>query len=109
MIMSVYNICEMDHSFYLKKFDSSNIILLLHVDDLLIDGSDIQEINTLKNQLYKEFNMKDLGAPKKILGMCIDRNRVTNTLKISQVKYVKKLLEKFNMADAKARSTHLGS
>ena len=41
--------------------------------------------------------------------MSIARDRVTGTLKLSQIKYIKKVLEKFNMADAKARSTPLGS
>ncbi|KAI3791043.1 hypothetical protein L2E82_04591 [Cichorium intybus] len=41
--------------------------------------------------------------------MSIARDRVTGTLKLSQTKYIKKVLEKFSMADAKARSTPLGS
>lgn len=63
----------------------------------------MQEINKLKKQLSQEFEMKDLGAAKQILGMSIARNRVTGTLKLSQTKYIKKVLEKFSMADAKAR------
>ena len=95
----------MDHCCYQKKFDSSYIILLLYVDDMLIAGSDIQEINRLKKQLSSEFEMKDLGAAKKILGMSIARNKETGTLKLSQAKYIRKVLEKFSMADAKPRST----
>ncbi|KAI3767934.1 hypothetical protein L2E82_18363 [Cichorium intybus] len=109
MQRSGYHRCEMDHCCYLKKFNSSYIILLLYVDDMLIAGSDMQEINKLKKQLSREFEMKDLGAAKQILGMSIARNRVTGTLKLSQTKYIKKVLEKFSMADAKARSTPLGS
>ena len=53
--------------------------------------------------------MKDLGAAKQILGLSIDRDRVTGTLKLSQAKYIKKVLENFSMAYAKAKSTLLGS
>ena len=88
----------MDHCCYLKKFNSSYIILLLYVDDMLIAGADMQEINKLKKQLSSEFEMKDLGAAKQILGMSIARDKATGTLKLSQAKYVKKVLEKFNMA-----------
>ena len=109
MQRSGYHRCEMDHCCYLKKFNSSYIILLLYVDDMLIAGSDMQEINKLKKQLSREFEMKDLGAAKQILGMSIARDRVAGTLKLSQAKYINKVLEKFNMADAKARSTPLGS
>ena len=38
------------------------------MDDILIVGSSIEEINNLKKQLSKQFAMKDLGAAKQILG-----------------------------------------
>ena len=45
--------CEADHYSYVKFFDNSYIILLLYVDDILIAGSSIEEINDLKKQLLK--------------------------------------------------------
>ena len=39
--------CEPDHCCYGKFFDNSYIILLLYVDDMLIVGSSIEEINNL--------------------------------------------------------------
>ena len=46
--------CEADHCCYvIKSFDNSYIILLLYVDDMLIAGSSIEEINNLKKQLSK--------------------------------------------------------
>jgi len=38
---------------------------------MLIAGSSIEEIDKLKQQLSKQFEMKDLGAAKQILGMRI--------------------------------------
>ena len=61
--------CEADHCYYVKSFENSYIILLLYVDDMLIAGSSIEEINNLKKQLSKQFAMKDLGAVKQILGV----------------------------------------
>ena len=55
---------EVDHCYYVKFFGNSYIILLLYVDDMLISGSRIKEINNLKKQLTKQFAMKDLGAAK---------------------------------------------
>ena len=60
--------CEASHCCYVKSFDNSYIILLLYVDDMLLAGSSIEEINNLKKQLSKQFAMKDLGAAKQILG-----------------------------------------
>ena len=39
---------EVDHCCYVKSFDNSFILLLLYVDDMLIAGSSIEEINNLK-------------------------------------------------------------
>ena len=53
--------------------------------------------------------MKDLGAAKQILGMRIIRDKANCTLKLSQSKYVKKVLNKFNLNEVKPMSTPLGS
>ena len=100
---------EADHYCYVKSLDNSYIILLLYVDDMLIAGSNIEEINNLKKQLSKQFAMKDLGATKKILGMRIIRDKANGTLKLSQSVYVKKVLNRFNMNEAKLMSTPLDS
>ena len=101
--------CEADHCCYVKSFDNSYIILLLYVDDMLIAGSSIEEINNLKKQLSKQFAMKDLGAAKQILGIRIIRDKANGTLKLSQSEHVKKVLNRFNMNEAKPVSTPLGS
>ncbi|RVW37940.1 Retrovirus-related Pol polyprotein from transposon TNT 1-94 [Vitis vinifera] len=55
------------------------------------------------------FAMKDLGAAKQILGMRIIRDKANGTLKLSQLEYVKKVLNRFNRNEAKPMSTPLGS
>jgi hypothetical protein len=102
-----FNRCDMDHCCYVKKFVDSYIILALYVDDMLIAGSSVTEINLLMQQLAENFEMKDLGPAKQILGMRIFRNRTEGFLKLSQAKYIKKLLERFNVGDAKTRNTPL--
>ncbi|KAL8104982.1 hypothetical protein AgCh_028950 [Apium graveolens] len=132
MMKNGYTRSVMDHCCYFKQFDSSYIIFLLYVDDMLITGSNMREINRLKRQMSEEFEMKDMGAAKQILGMSIIRDRteeimddlLTNRgemsrlndevrrlvyLKLSQEKYVEKLLQKFSVQDAKTRSTLLAS
>ncbi len=56
------------------------IILLLYVDDMLVAGANLEEINNLKKQLSSEFEMKDLGAAKQILEMKISRDEKGGTL-----------------------------
>ncbi|GKF75784.1 retrovirus-related pol polyprotein from transposon TNT 1-94, partial [Tanacetum coccineum] len=64
---------------------------------------DMAEIKKLMRQLSKEFEMKGLGPVKQILGMSLIREKTKGTLRLSQEKYIGKVLEKFNMKDAEAR------
>ncbi|RVW68574.1 Retrovirus-related Pol polyprotein from transposon TNT 1-94 [Vitis vinifera] len=73
----------------------------LDVKTAFLHGSGIEKINNLNKQLSKPFAMKDLGAAKQILGMRIIRDRANGTLKLSQSEYVKKVLSRFNMNEAK--------
>jgi len=52
------------------------------MDDMLIAVRKYTHIQKLKAQLKKEFNLKDLGEVKKILGMEIMRQRLRQTLSI---------------------------
>ncbi|TXG64184.1 hypothetical protein EZV62_011178 [Acer yangbiense] len=101
--------CNVDHCCYFKKVKLSFIILLLYVDDMLVASVDLEEINNLKKQLSSKFEMKDLGAAKQILGIRISRDKQEGTLKLSQVEYVRKVLQRFSMDDAKSVRTPLAS
>jgi hypothetical protein len=53
--------------------------------------------------------MKDLGAAKQILGVHIQRSRKDKKLFISQEQYIEKVLERFNMNNAKVVSSPLAT
>lgn len=80
---SVYKRCVMDRCCNLKKFDSSYIILLFHVDDMLIVGASMKKTKILKKQLSKEFKMKDLDASKEIIIIRVSRDISEDSLKFS--------------------------
>ena len=92
-----------DPCVYLQKQPNGEYVyLLLYVDDMLIASRDSAAIAKLKGQLSSEFEMKDLGEAKKILGMEIERDRKRGRLCLSQKGYLKKMLQKFNFdSDAK--------
>ena len=72
---------------------------------MLITAKSRKEITIVKKLLSSEFDMKDLGVAKKILGMEITRNRKSSLLFISQHNYINKVLQCFNMHDSKPVST----
>ncbi|CAM8965759.1 unnamed protein product [Rhodiola kirilowii] len=75
--------------------------MLLFVDDILLISKSVDKIKVLKSQLSSEFDMKDLGKAKKILGMVIDRDRSKRFLKLHQRPYVEKIVSKFSSLDCK--------
>ncbi|NHV87521.1 reverse transcriptase domain-containing protein, partial [Escherichia coli] len=84
-----------------KGWDGSLIILLLYVDDMLIAGQNKDTVQELKQQLSSAFSMKDLGPAEHILGMRIRRDRKDCLLYLSQERYLTKVLQRFQMSDAK--------
>jgi hypothetical protein len=73
MLQIGYKRCEYDCCVYVRSLDDGSFIfLLLYVDDMLIAANHLHDVNELKILLGKEFDMKDLGAAKRILGMEID-------------------------------------
>jgi hypothetical protein len=60
--------------YFSKLLNGSFMYLLLYAYDLLIVSKNMSEINSLKDQLSSEFEMKDLDATKKILDMEIHRD-----------------------------------
>lgn len=102
---SVQNQCVYRKEVAEKQF----VYLLLYVDDMLLAAKKMNEIVKLKKLLSSEFDMKDLGGARRILGMDIFRNRKEGTLKLSQSDYLQKVLKKFNMMDCKSSSTPVGA
>ena len=106
MINAIFTHREYDSCVYFKQSEDPTY-LLLYVDDMLIAAKDKVHIKDIKAQLKKEFDMKDLGAAKKILGMEIFRDRSSGRLWLSQENYILKVLKRFNMEEARPVTTPL--
>ena len=81
----------------------------MYVDDMLIMRKIMDEINVLKAQMARTFDMKDLKATKQILGTKIHRDRRNGKLSFSQETYVEKILESFEMNNEKPVNVPLAS
>ena len=108
MVGSGYSRSSYDSCVYFRKtHDGSFIYLLIYVDIMLIATKNMSDIEELKKQLNRVFEMKDLGAAKKILGIEIERDRNGGKLYLTQKSYIEKVLERFGMKNAKPVSTSL--
>ena len=81
------------------------MILLLYVDDILITSNNKSEVEKLKFELSGEFEIKDFGAARRILGIEIKRDRKRKLLYLSQGLYLRKVLERFGMSNSKPVTT----
>ncbi|KAG8498561.1 hypothetical protein CXB51_004866 [Gossypium anomalum] len=75
----------------------------------MVQERKIKEIRKVEAQLSEEFEMKDLGPAKKILGMEILRDRKESKLYLSQKGYIEKVLCRFTIQSAKPVSTPLAT
>ena len=74
---------------------------------MLIVAKNKAHIQKLKAQLKKEFDMKNLGEAENILSTEITQDRGSGRLCLSQENYVLKVLERFNMTEARLVTTLL--
>jgi len=103
-VRSGYDSCV----YMLKSGEKIILYLLLYVNDILMASSSKDEIVKLKEKLNGEFEMKDLGPTKRVLGIDILRNRDKGELFFSQLSYLKNVVERFRMSNSKTVSTPLG-
>ncbi|GJY12245.1 retrotransposon protein, putative, ty1-copia subclass [Tanacetum coccineum] len=94
--------------YYRSYAPGEYIYLLLYVDDMLIACKSKAEIGSTKSLLKKEFDMKELGEAKKILGMEIVRDRSREILSVSQSGYISKILNDFRIDNGKSVKMSLG-
>ena len=98
-----YRQSNSDHTLFIKKKNGKITCLIIYVDDMIITGDDKEEIGELRKNLFKEFEMKDLGHLKYFLG--IEVLRSDQGIFINQRKYILDLLAEIGMIDCKPADT----
>ncbi|XP_057953033.1 uncharacterized mitochondrial protein AtMg00810-like [Malania oleifera] len=86
-------------SLFIKKFESSFLVLLVYVDDVLLASDSFLEIDLLKNFLHDKFTIKDLGELKYFLGLEVARSK--KGISICQRKYALDILQDTGILCAK--------
>ena len=84
-----------DHSLFIEQTDNTFTAILIYVDDLIITGNNITQIEKVKRLLSSQFHMKDLGHLGYFLGM--EFSRTSQGIFISQRKYALDLLKEYGV------------
>lgn len=88
-----------ESTLYVKCLSSDILIVSLYVDDLLVTGSNNVFVEEFKQDMMKVFEMTDCGEMAFFLGMEVKQNE--KGIFISQKKYAKEILKKFQMENCK--------
>ena len=91
--------------FYKHSKEGKIVILIVYVDDIILTGDDIIELERLKKVLSNNFEIKDLGALKYFFGMEFARSK--KDVFVSQRKYVLDLLSETGMIGCKIAETSI--
>ncbi|KAK1406226.1 hypothetical protein QVD17_41515 [Tagetes erecta] len=92
-----------DHSLFVKHDGSVTVIALVYVDDIILTGNSVDEINKVKELMNSNFLIKDLGLLKYFLG--IEVVRTDSGLCLSQRKYCMELITEFGLSGCKPART----
>lgn len=94
-----------DASLFIYCHGTTFVYVLVYVDDIIVTGSDKSSIDAVLTSLAERFSIKDPTDLHYFLG--IEATRTKQGLHLMQRKYIKDLLAKHNMADAKPVLTPL--
>ncbi|GAA0164555.1 hypothetical protein LIER_20158 [Lithospermum erythrorhizon] len=90
-----FHINDVDKCVYCKFNGNKGVVICLYVDDMLIFGTDLQQVEETKNFLSTKFFMKYMDVADVILG--IKMTRSSNELSL----YIENVLKNFNSYDCK--------
>ena len=92
-----------NHYVFYKNYEAGIILLVVYVYDIVIIGSDIANISSLKSLLHGQFHTKDLGMLKYFMGIEVMRSK--HEIFLSQRRYVLDLLFEIGKLGAKPCSS----
>eukprot|EP00253_Pinus_taeda_P022324 PITA_22324 len=95
---------EVDENIYRIVVEDTLLIIVLSVDGLILTGVE-KLVKSCKEDIAREFKMKDLGLMHSFLGMEVWQGY--EELFVSQGKYVNEILKKFHMGSSKPMETPL--
>ena len=92
-----------DQAAYTSNRKDNKLWVGVYVDDLIITGSNTEEIDSFKLSMKTKFDMTDFGLLNSYLGIQVMQEK--DKIKICQTSYALKVLDIFKMSDYNASKT----
>jgi hypothetical protein len=98
---------KVDTTLFTKKIGKDLFVLQIHVDDIIFGSTNQDYCEEFGKMMANKFEMSMIRDLSYFLGLQIKQFK--NGTFVSQSKYIKDMLKKFGMKDAKAISTPMGT
>jgi len=98
---------KVDTTLFTKKIGKDLFVLQIYVDDIIFGSTNQEFHEEFGNMMGNEFEMSMIGDLSYFLGLQI--KQLKNGTFVSQGKYIKDMLKKFGMDNAKSISTPMGT
>jgi hypothetical protein len=98
---------KVDTTLFTKKIGNDLFVLQIYVDDIIFGSTNQDICEEFGKMMASEFEMCMIGELSYFLSLQI--KQLKNDIFVSQGKYIKDMLKKFGMEDAKGISTPMGT
>jgi hypothetical protein len=98
---------KVDTTLFTKKIGKDLFVLQIYVDDIIFGSTNQDFCEEFEKMMANEFEMSMIGELSYFLSLQI--KQLKNGTFMSQGKYIKDMLKKFGMEDAKGISTPMGT
>jgi hypothetical protein len=105
LVREGYQQSNSDYSLFTLSHKDNFTALLIYVDDIILAGTCLEEIQRIKSILDNSFKIKDLGTVKYFLGLEVAHSK--EGISISQRKYCLDLLNDSGLLGSKPAATPL--
>ena len=92
-----------DSNLYIKSEGDNLLVVLVYVDDIIFGNTNNSSVQWFANAMKSKFEMSMIGELSYFLGLQITQN--SKGLFLSQEKYLKEMLKRFQMEDSSSVST----
>jgi hypothetical protein len=94
---------KVDTTLFTKKLGNDLFVLQIYVDDIIFGSTNQNFCEEFRNMMANEFEISMIGELSYFLGLQI--KQMKNVTFVSQGKYIKDMIKKFGLQDAKPLST----
>ncbi|WKA13292.1 hypothetical protein VitviT2T_030608 [Vitis vinifera] len=98
---------KIDTTLFIKTKENDMLLVQIYVDDIIFGATNVSLCEEFSKCMHSEFEMSMIGELNFFLGLQI--KQLKEGIFINQAKYIRDLLKRFNMEEAKTMKTPMSS